>query len=509
MKPQFLQSKFVKASLAVVTTLTLTLGGCRNAERPSQLGLLESVPADAHYIATVNLNKILKNAGCKYNNGIITLSPDLAAIRDRLSADNARMVDVMLLTSQAIDFDNIVVFGKDAESPVATFGVTDVTLFETLASGAARSVKREDGTATFFLDDCAVVLDDAQGWVAERVEVIEQARLTKSEGKIAPLTDGIVKYLDRGDEALAFAAKLTGEAVTTRRNGVDNTLDGVWACGKINVNNNILGLDMTFMDKAGQQIDFSNDVATLDTDFLRYIPENSQLLFALGKPSDIKKLYSALEPFIPKDIKNYVVTALPYLEAIDGTTAVAFNPAAGAQSLAGLSLDAWDATVMTHMPQEKVDALVGTLSMFAATTFRSASHDDINAIKFGDITLTYGNYDGYFIGSTREISADRNNSFSSAVTGKLGALIADIPYGSETMKAFNLPYGFYGSVILEPTLIKGKFRFNGTNEPVLTTVASIVAREMENRNYEDEVTVRTIDETVDDDFIPENLEPID
>lgn len=488
------------ALIGVITLFTTLLSSCSQNNRGD---LLDNVPHNAKVIAAVNLDMILKNAGCKFNNGTITLSNDLAVLRDRYCQDRADAVNMVLLTASTLDLKRIIFYRLDNLDPVITFKIKNKEIFTALATGAAGSMESVGQYNAFKLDGCVIMTSDDIGWISSTVSNIEQSMAGKS-GKRHQSFDNVVSFINNSDKAIAMAVNLHTAIDAAPHNGVVQGFENTWVTGEATLADNILGLEFQTIDKGGDPLDISSYIGAVDTDFLRYTPGNTQLLAAFGKIEGVDGLYSIIRTALSPELRETIDRIVPYINEIDGTTSLAINPVATGDNLNEFSFDTWDVTFMTHLPQRSIDAI----SSLARNFGTPGTNSDEQSIMIGNKEVFYGSYDGYLAASTRPISANYNNSFANAAQGSRVLFVIDIPYNSETMKAFDLPYGLYLSIKLEDTSLKGKIKFNGNNSPFLAALASAMVSYARANPLPDLITETVTDEYHDDSMIEDELQPI-
>lgn len=496
--------KCKSTAIAVFATLLVVSGllaGCGKTER----SLIETVPSNARTVMTINFDKILKNAGCRFNDGNITLSSDLMAIRNTLDNRTAEIADMIVATAPAIDITKIIAFVTSDNDAIVTFAITNRDLFNDVIMSTESEHSEHDGLTVYEFKNHVVVNNGSQGWIAKDIEDVTGA-LEEAVKKHFGIYSGIINYIDRPESSLSVAIKTP--AIVSDKNNKTKTDENNWTCATTSLSDNLLGIEIAAMDADGRRAEFTPYISVLDTDFLRYIPNNTQAAMAIGQIKDIDRLYQIISPVLPRDLRKQVASILPYIKAVDGTSAIAVNPVAGAGYLTDISPETWDFTVMAHMPQSSIESLSSLIKMYAsASGIKTTTDGQQSTISLNGMDINYGNFDGYFMASTRDISSENNNSFTQAFSGKLAAAVIDIPYNSETMKAFHLPYGVYFTVSVEDTAIRIKFRFNGSSDPILTTIASITANNITSHEVNEIVAV--VDETASDDIIPEILEPVE
>ncbi|MDE5969941.1 MAG: hypothetical protein K2G74_03830, partial [Muribaculaceae bacterium] len=70
-------------TIIAVTSFSFLFSSCSKEE----CNLIDNIPVNSKVIASVNIDMILKNAGCQFKDGTIMLSNDLTILRDRYFQD--------------------------------------------------------------------------------------------------------------------------------------------------------------------------------------------------------------------------------------------------------------------------------------------------------------------------------------------------------------------------------------------------------------------------------------
>ena len=491
-------------TIIAVTSFSFLFSSCSKEE----CNLIDNIPVNSKVIASVNIDMILKNAGCQFKDGTIMLSNDLTILRDRYFQDRATAANMILLTASTVDLKKVFVYQVDDLDPVLTFKIKNKEVFTALATGAAGEMKTVDKYDLFKLEGCAIMTKDDFGWLSTSAENIEKS-FAKNGGKKIEGFNNVIDLIETSDKAVTVAVNLHKSIDAAPENGVVQQFKNAWIISDATLSNNILGLSFKTIDKSGKALDISPYIGEIDSDFLRYTPGNTQLLFALGSVAGIDELYTTIRTAFAPETRETIDQFLPYIKEIDGTTSVAINPVATGNSLTDFSLDTWDATIMTHLPQQSVDGIVTMIGHLGTLTGQEPSDDEQPSFNVGSKEVFYGNHDGYLAFSTRPISANYNNSFTTDVLGSRAVFMLDIPYKSETMKAFDLPYGFYMSLRLENTSLTGRLKFNGTNAPFLSALASAMVSYARANPLPDIVTETVTDEYHDDSMIEDELQPVE
>lgn len=444
--------------------VSAALYGCKSDE-VSDRHILEGVPSDARFIVSANIEKIMKNAGCRFrDNGEIILSDDIKRLL--FDGEEDPMLTRLNEVAPLIDLSYVVCFGKDTDKPVVTFAIADRDRFDEYLSEKCEP-EEVDGLTVYEDGGNAIVTDGAQGWAGDRRTVL--ASISDAAENHAGIYSGVVNYLDDKQHTVSAVVNV---------NDYRKAENGSWGAMSINLGENVLGYEILAMDDDGLRESFTDYIDLLDTDFLRYVPGNSCLVAAVGRIHNLDKLAQLLALVPDAGFAQMAAVALPYLKEIDGTTAVAVNPAASAENLKQNMLGAWDVTAITHLPQETTDNLLSTGMLYARAGGMNVKNTD-NGFSFridNDVNVSVETHDGYLMASTREISGDCSNSFTQVFEGKRGGLVIDIPVNSEPAKAFGLPYGIYFSFEVDDDAMTGRFRFAGSDLPLLATAIKCLER---------------------------------
>lgn len=459
--------KPLRLILPMAAALIALVSSCDKSER----SLLDTVPDSARVVATADFDRLLKNAGCQVKDGKYELTPQLTSL---LGASDAHTFAKWLnCISKAADINHVVIYMTDHATPIGTVSITDLDAIETaLTDYDFKKADSRDGYDIYEWPDGAVaMLKDGQAWFAHKADDVIKSVKKADKDPLAAL-DGVKKFL------------LTDHPVNVTYRCSGMPFD--WVCGSVALNDNILGMTIKGMDDDGKLFELDRLFDTVNTDFLRYAPGNTQLAVAFSAKTDApwNQALAILKahPGLSMSQKGMLEMVFSQLKKIDGTVAIAAAPAAGAPALANLSLSTWDLMLMVHMPQDVVNSnvsqLVATARQFGMTVNEENGvyHANLSQLdpSLGDIYV--GNVDGYFAVSTRQFIPNSDNSLVQVFNGCGGAVALDIPYGSETMKAFGLPYGLSVTLQLESESAEIRARFNGTNSSFLSSLIDMIQK---------------------------------
>lgn len=221
----------------------------------------------------------------------------------------------------------------------------------------------------------------------------------------------------------------------------------------------------------GKVRDIAAGLKPVDTDFLRYVPDNCVLAAAIGCTPDFdwSPVRSAVGMLFGPRLVSIMQIVEPFLSKLDGTVAFAAGPAGGAPAIADINYRTWDFMIMAHMPQAEVDQAMNMVMLYGSQLGirTEAVEDNITEMQLPDGARLYvGNVDGYMLLSTRRPEPTAAAGMTDLFLSKPGAVVLNVPAGSEIVKAFGLPCGFDFSVQLADDSLHGRLSLNGSDRSV-------------------------------------------
>jgi len=445
--------------------MAAAISSCDKSDR----GLLDTVPDSAQMVTTVDFESLMKNAGCQVKNGKYELTPELTTLLG--DSDASSFTEWLSRFAKIIDMKHVVIYMMNQNTAVATVSITDTDALEVaLSDYNLRKADTRDGFNIYEgKNKMIIMVKDSQAWLARKADDVINS--VKKAGK-KPVTElaGVSDFLST-DHPVNFAYRYNGMMFN-------------WMCGSVTLNDNILGMTIKAIDDKGKTMEFGPLLNPVSTDFLRYTPANTQLAAAFSIKADIPwdQCLTILKahPSLSMSQKGAIEMIITQLKKIDGTVALSASPAAGAPALSQFSLSAWDIMLMAHMSPENVNSnveqLVAMGKQFGIKVENDGGvyHANLSRLdpSLGDLYI--GNIDGYFAVSTRPFDTTSDSSLKQVFEGRCGAIALDIPYGSETMKAFGLPYGFSLTIQLESKSIELRARFNGTSGSFISSLVNMI-----------------------------------
>ncbi len=460
MKLTSLKSLFLMAGIL----LSFVVTSCSK----DQSELLGTVPADVTWVQTLDLKKLLTDAGCTFSGNEVQLTPQISRLLD----NDAELLSVISSLSTAIDMEHIVLFGDANVPAICTFMITDHEAFTScIESSSLESDEGSDGydLYTGYLRT-ALVVKDNQGWVMQTSSPVKKVKNISESAADASIMslDGILDFL-RGSNIANIAIAKTGMMLGTQTDS--------WTCIDVDIESNILAANIVNMEADGKVIPVET-LQTINTDFLRYVPSDFTLAFAAGLTDDINWNSAATTATMVGGyrLRGFFDTLIPFLKQIDGTVSFA----AGARTP-----DVWyNPTLnnagfifMAHMPQDAVDDALRTIAQFAGQAGISVTTEQPSGQLVANIngaTLRAGNVDGCLTLANIPIEPTHSNSLNTDFLSKKAALSFTIPELSQLTRGADFGVKFTAGV--ESERIHARLSLIGTDDPILEKLLSLMAR---------------------------------
>lgn len=302
----------------------LSLCGCSGNER-----LLDTIPADAPGIVTVNVNQLMDAMDGVKHGGTLTAAETLDKFLVNSSKRCHREITT-ILTSASIDRELMAGFairGKDRgintfKHPgeyVYTFKIKDLSsLIREI--GAEPSPKTIDGFEVYALEDVNLAVKGKQGWLiwgdpAKAVSALA-AELNRAANTPVSSLKGINKFLSSDDDIFRLAIARSTAA------------DG-WTCITGDVDDNACKLEIgaKFIDGNGKEKDMDAYLGKINTSLIDYTMPSDIFVMAIGIKGDTDwdGLLEYAQSIYPLDYRQRALMGivLPYLKRLDGTIMIA------------------------------------------------------------------------------------------------------------------------------------------------------------------------------------------
>ena len=159
--------------------------------------LLETVPSDTEFVATVDMIKLAKDAGVTVEDGRLVLPDEYSFIKDQMPSDAMKEIGRV---AQAVDLENIVIFGSiNKNEAYGTAIVKDADDLKAYLKKNDFSRSTEEGKEVYSTSDSdyaeciAFSEDDKQVWF------IPTRRLLKNieDFELARKKNNILRFIDK------------------------------------------------------------------------------------------------------------------------------------------------------------------------------------------------------------------------------------------------------------------------------------------------------------------------
>lgn len=445
--------KRIYASIALL--VAVAAGMLSSCSSRSEHHLLDAIPSDATAVAFVNL--------------------------DRASHDG-------VVISELGGFAGIASTGTVAAVTLAdgtTLTLTDAPAPDSLAAHGYQAAGEPQGELTTYTDadgmtavvnaksDIAYFMPCSATRALERVATIAEAASKLSFASNKGLAD---VFEQKSREAVVYGALSRNLiAVNSRSSAPVNPQNAEWIAFAVKQESGVADIAAQLVEGSGEPVGIKG-LRTIDTDFLRYVPEGMNMVAAAGLTPEIDwDAAAALVSLVAdRSTAGYIALATPYLKGIDGTVAVAASIDPKAPSMADARIFA-----MAHMDRSKIADLQKQASILARMA--GAQVDDISE-SMTAITLPadagmpsklyIGEVDGYLAIATYPLDGKAENSFAPIVTGHEAAAAVNFPEGAFEAERPDATYGIDIKFTLDGSEAHTRISFPGSDKSPLAILSA-------------------------------------
>lgn len=451
--------RIMSAMVPVMVYAAGMLSGCNSIHNPAQL--MEGVPDDAVVVKVVDLGLVLKEAGGGVTGADRRLTSRGEQIVDLVVEPDFRNIlgRVVVEGDGTVDMSEVVVFTTGAGRDIITFRLNDAEGFcramgcvpeksDIISGPSDRGFMRAD------VDSMAVVFDDTRCWISIDYDDIRGALAGAHEEHFGTLI-GVSEFLTSPG-----AAKLAVNCGRSSLSFLGN--DNRWLCVGFDLTETSVSAEGVVMDRDGALDSIGRNFQEINTDFLRYTPENAAVVLAFGRfEGNVRGLEMILGRFAPV-----------YLSQADGTTSLYAVPGGSVAAVAEAEPGSWNVETMVHVPQEMIREGLRQYKERAGNRLFDLGNQW--SYRDGDGTYYFGVFDGCLVFSTnREISSEYNNSFADDFLGRRAAMAVNVPFGSVLARAWRLPFGLSFRLSVDAMRVKGRISFNGSDQNALCSLLQL------------------------------------
>lgn len=465
----FIKKARLMGAVLSTAAMALIMGSCSESGK-----LTENIPSDISMAMKLNLQQAVENAGCTVDNGRIVLSDELTEAISKEDPAAAMVANQFLAYTEGLDLSEAVFFMRSKREAVAMASMTDKDKVTGTLNTFFGKPESKDGFdcydvkgGTMAVKGDIIYLSDDLATISKAIEDAKKESLSSKPG--------LEQFLSADN---AFAIVLSAKEAD-----LPSAYRDYWICGSLKFEGPEISGELCLMDTDGRRNAFGEAFGELSSDFLRYVPENTQLIAAVGPVKE-----PALKQVIESAARQMGDRG-KYLTDLDGTASVAFHfsdsltGANGIQAVNKLFYSNdfdWsliDMIAMLHYPKATAEALTADIkdSFMLQGQTPEATADGLYTFTFDSLRGFFGTVGDYFAIANYPIKQG-GNSLNVNLSGKRAVIYAY----STPAKEFAEQFGFDPNIgsecelWLEKDCIKGKARFTNTDGRFLQTIISVL-----------------------------------
>lgn len=446
----------------ILSLLALVSFGC--SKRSDKL--MEQIPADATTVAIVNLDSISIKAGCEFDSaGAIVLSPALRLLEEYEDEATRSLISVILANADYINTIDLVSFVRSADKrPIVLFEVFDKEKLDRSLADRARSISEKEGYNIFTYPGCSIMTKGKFGWISSDADAVIDAVESLESGNVTG-NKYVREFLDRPHDInmIVRNTKCEGSPFEYALFIGECKSGGIFA-------------QCSFMDSEGEIFSFRPYINDVDMNLLSFIPPKTQLLIAFGEvvswPEILEYIDSGSSGPMLQDYLAYFNLFSDFLTLIDGTTLLAVAPVDGTPVIGEISLDSWQALLLTRMSDMDPEKILSSGEKFFDSLDIKIVKTDTGTYKinFMGLDMIFGAVNGNLYVANYNILDGGNEEIMPEYEGKKFVFNISIPKGSETADLLDLPWGINFNISLHHNNIQMVLRLPGAEKPVLQEV---------------------------------------
>lgn len=432
------------------------IGGC--SDRGSNTSEVSLVPDNAVVVKFVDFSGMLAQAGCRRmfdSRG--NMSDNAAKVMSLIVQPDYRdALTAIMRVDGGADLSKLVVFTTAQGYEMALMPVDNGNRLESAidAVSGGRS-GYAGGYMHATVGSATVAVGDRYCWIAPDMDSVNETLKRAAVNHFGTLI-GVRQFLE--GNGMARVAVNCGNSMLSFLGGDDR-----WLCVSLDATDTSVSAMASVMDRDGKLDPLGDNFKEIDTDFLRYTPEDAAVVLAFGKFSgNVRALGFLLGRFAPV-----------YLADADGTTSLYAVAASGnPEAVRAHAQGAWNVETMVHVPEDFLDE--GIKQYVESADGAARNIGDQWTYAEGDGEYYFGAFDGCLVFSTnRRISSGFNNGFTEDFLGKRAAMVINVPVGGVVAKAWGLPYGLTMKMAVESTFWKGRITFHGSEMGAFESLLSL------------------------------------
>ncbi len=405
--------------------LALSIAGCSRQAHPlHERELLETVPARARVIVSLNLDALLKSAACKSADGKISLTKDLTRLIQLTDSASLPLLGAVAQSGDVADLRRVVIIAD-------TMGL--------IVTAPLRSELRKDPAEDLNVKGAPTYLSQLLGdiEVIDHPDGVSMARSSAqvwwTSGVHVPMghvVDYVVGEADRDpisahQESAAFLERTSQAKAIVRCplpiNPLGEPIDAVYA--ELRLADRSLSLSVWGL-RSGSKASPLAAMPAVDPAALGEMPPGMMAYAAAGVNDILPMALKRMSEDWPLATRIGVGAVIDVMNTDGGTIALGIAPGGSAESIRRMDLDSWLVKGVIPVDPDKGYDAAELIDMLSAGKLHS---------RADSVYLEVANYDL----DAFEISTQAD------IYGTPKAVVyASVPYNHQAMKAFRLRNGY-------------------------------------------------------------------
>jgi len=451
----------ITAALCLITASLL--GSCTSSNED----LLNTVPHDAGFAVTINLERLAYEGDFSFDNGRIQLPSELSAFQSEIPDEISAIIADCY---NAINPERVILFGKmDRGEPTITFAIKDRNVLDEKLKNMTRTDK--NGYAVYEANKSTyIIIRDNQGWIVNGKRGIGQ--LMDDLEKAAK--ENILKY--------------SGPAEVLTSNNDVNVVANIsewqftgtdyWVVSAGNIHGAEAKTVTRVISPEGEELTMNDNMVfdLISKDFLKYVAPNSIGVIALGFNKDFDwSAYSSIMMMsgLPR---NQISTITSLLNAIDGTVSISVAPKkAEAFNWSLSNTKDWTATTTVQIEETEVTPLLEQIKALAEVTAMTVTDVTDTSLKVTvqDIVTDIRYTDGMLVLSVNTPIKPTVNDFAPFFNDKYLSTIIRIPKLNTVLPDCHLNFGYELTYAINETELVSSIKVTDSDLSLMESVYKI------------------------------------
>lgn len=458
------------AALAALTMLVLP--GCKGSKEEVKEEL--NISADAPVIVSLNVNDLIENAGGTVNGDRVEPGKALTRLAG-LHGNIKKMNEVFSEYLPLVNTSRVFVSYSGDENVFITAPIADVDgLKEKLAQ--TEKYKYDDFDVYCLDKDAMLMIRGGQVWFTPSLGAVTADVEAAEKNSVASHKE-LVELFDSHTVGVLIDTDFYNSLMAPQMRGINSAAMSLYTSGKYMAISGDLKGDKASMKTYSWDADYKQAPApekqimgTVEASELKVLPEDANVVIALGKPS---------EEYVDMMVK---MLGLPDMQAmmasqiVDGMTgSIVIGAVLPDAMIQMANSDAWHVTVAVGYDKDGAESLMNLATMFGAS--KSGDEYTFPIHQSGiNLTLHFAYINGQIVVSTDKISLGSTPAIARALDGKMAGIAVNLPAGSDLLRQVGITWGIDASATGTSTTGEGHIQFLDAEGGLLENLINLATR---------------------------------